>query len=433
MEMLLESEAAAPRFWRAPLAWFAGIGLRREFWIFFAAAFFFDAGFSVYFFLFNLYLLDLGFDERTMGLVGSALALGSLLATLPAGMLARRFGIRPLLILCFIAAPLMGVLRGLWVWRPAQVGLAFLGGVSMCLWGVCFLPAVARLTTKENRAAAFGLIFSVSIGTSALGGVLCSLVPRWLRSAGFLMRPADVKRGILLASCAVALLGLLPLSRLRLPPQLDTDAESQESRKPWSFVCNLPPFVRRFLPLMAMWTAVQAAFAPFATVHLTRDFNIPLAHIGLIFSTAQVMQLAAGLLTPLLFRGIGLVQGIVATQLATAAALMLMATARAGTAEVAFYLCLVAAQWMSSPGLYNLLMSETPDAERGPAASMTMFCNALATVAATGIAGVLFTHFGYRPVLAGIAALAVSVAILFRVLVSPSAHQGAHQIQRQSA
>jgi len=49
--------------------------LSRHFWVFFTVAFFFDFGFSVYFFLFNLYLLDIHFNERTIGLMGGALAL----------------------------------------------------------------------------------------------------------------------------------------------------------------------------------------------------------------------------------------------------------------------------------------------------------------------------------------------------------------------
>jgi len=44
----------------------------------------------VYFFLFNLYLLDLHFNERTIGLVGGALTFGSVIGTLrPAGLHAR--------------------------------------------------------------------------------------------------------------------------------------------------------------------------------------------------------------------------------------------------------------------------------------------------------------------------------------------------------
>ncbi|HEY1965234.1 MAG TPA: MFS transporter, partial [Acidobacteriaceae bacterium] len=72
---------------------------------------------------------------------------------------------------------------------------------------------------------------------------------------------------------------------------------------------------------------------------------------------------------------------------------------------------------MSAPGLYNLLMNETPDPERSTAAAMTLFCNALAGSAATAGAGILFTRFGYPPVLLGIAGMATTVAILFGLII----------------
>jgi len=81
--------------------------------------------------------------------------------------------------------------------------------------------------------------------------------------------------------------------------------------------------------------------------------------------------------------------------------------------------CFSAAQWMSSPGLYNLVMNETPDRERSTASAMTMFCNTLAGAAATTGGGILFTRFGYPSVLLGLAALALAVAILFRLLITP--------------
>ena len=400
--------------WRNPLVWLTDMRLGRQFWVFFAVAFFFDFGFAVYFFLFNLYLLDYGFNERAIGLVGGALTLGSVAGTLPAGWLARRTGLRPLLVCCMIAAPLMGLARALFLWEPAQIALAFLAGLAMCLWGVCFLPAVAKLTTTENRASAFSLIFSVSIGTSALGGLICGYLPQWLKLAGHAMQPADIKRLILIASCGIAAIGLIPLFWLRLPASTeDPGGQPSIRQKRW----RIDPFLLRFLPSMALWTAVLAAFSPFANVYLSRDLHIPLSNIGLIFSAAQVIQLCSGLLTPVLFRWLGLVRGIVATQIATAAALGCLAATSDARLAVALYLGFSVMQWMSSPGLYNLLMSKVRDEERSTAAGMTLFCNALLQSLATAGAGILFAQFGYPRVLIGIMVLALAAAALFAGLI----------------
>ena len=121
------------------------------------------------------------------------------------------------------------------------------------------------------------------------------------------------------------------------------------------------PFLLRFLPLMALWSAVLAAFTPFGNVYLSRVLHIPLGQIGLIFSAIQVVQFCMGLLAPVIFRVLGLVKGIAATQIIAALALALMARATYPRLAMALYLGFSAAQWMCAPGLYNLLMNETPD------------------------------------------------------------------------
>lgn len=420
MVQLLQAEPVEARggnegsIWKIPAAWLREKQLSRSFWVFFAVAFFFDFGFSVYFFLFNLYLLDFHFNERAIGLVGGALTLGSMAGTLPAGWLARKTGLRSLLSICMIAAPLLGVARATVMWEPVQIGLAFLAGLAMCIWGVCFLPILARLTTEENRAFAFSLNFSSSIGTAALGGMVCGYLPQWLKMAGHEMQAVEVKRVILIVSCGIAAIGLIPLLRLRLPLNENVpQTQDKTGKRPW----RVNPFLLRFLPTMALWAAVQASFTPFANVYLSQYVHIPFAQIGLIFSAAQVLQLCVVLLTPLVFRWLGLINGIVATQLTTAVALGCLAGTHDRKLAVALYLSFSAAQWMSSPGLYNLLMSRTPDEERSTAAAMTLFCNALFQSSATTGAGILLVQFGYPRVLVGIAALALTVALLFKLLV----------------
>jgi len=403
-------------FWKSPAAWLREKKLSRGFWIFFTAAFFFDFGFSIYVFLFNLYLLDIHFNERAMGLIGGAMTLGSVVGTLPAGILARKIGIRPLMILCFIASSMLCALRVVIVWENAQLALAFLSGLAMCLWGVCFLPALARLTTEENRASAFSLIFSVSIGTATVGGIVCGYLQQWLKMAGLVLQPVEVKRIILLASCGIAAMGLAAVLHLNVPePKPEEQARQGRQRKRW-----VPhPFLLRYLPAMALWTAVLVAFTPFANVYLSKNLHIPMSHIGLIFSVAQVVQFFVGLLTPILFRRLGIVPGIVVTQVATAVTLGCLAVTQNAQMAVGLYLSFSALQWMSAPGLYNLLMSKVPDEERSTAASGALFCNAVVASGATAGAGILFVRFGYPHVLMGIAAMGFVVAILFWLLVGP--------------
>jgi hypothetical protein len=326
---------------------------------------------------------------------------------------------------CFVAAPILGAMRTMVHGESAQIGLALAAGMAMGLWGVCFLPAVARLTTVENRAYGFSVIFSASVGTSALGGIVCGYLPLWLNRAGFTMQPQEVKRLILQASCGIASLGLLAVLRVTLPPRV---SPGEASKRPWHELLKRNSFLLRFLPSMALWTVVLAGFTPFANVYLAHELHIPFSKIGLVFSLAQILQLCVGLFTPLVFRALGLIRGIAATQLMAGLALGLLALTRSQTLAMSLYLGFSALQWMSSPGLYNLIMSEVAEDDRSAAASLTIFCNALLQAAAMAGAGILFARFGYTLVLIGIALVAILTALIFRALVGPSRAAAASRV-----
>jgi predicted MFS family arabinose efflux permease len=213
-------------------------------------------------------------------------------------------------------------------------------------------------------------------------------------------------------------MSFLPLLFLRIPAQSQEEAYGiPRTSKRWFHVLSRDAFLIRLLPLMALWAAVLAAFTPFANVYLSSELHIPLSRIGLIFSSTQALQFAMGLLVPVIVRGLGLIHGIVATQLIAALALVAMVVSGKGALAIALYLLFSAAQWASSPVLYNLLMNETPDQQRSTAAAMALFSNAFAATFATSGAGSLFTRFGYKPVLLGIAGVALVAAMLFRILI----------------
>ena len=421
MKELLQIEDTAERvssFWRNPATWLRKHQLSREFWIFFTAAFFFDFGFAVYAFLFNLYLLDAHFNERVIGLVGSAAMIGSVTGTLPTGILARKYGLRPVLLICFTVAPVLGILRLFLITERAQICVGFLFGLSMSLWAVCFLPAIARTTTEANRQSAFSLITSAAIGTAMLGGVVCGYMPQLLHSRGFATQSAELKRLMLVASCVIAALGLFAVMKMRRQSQQVEDPADIAPKVQTAWWRRKPdPFLMRFLPAMALWTVVVTSFNPFANIYLSKVLHIPFVRIGFIFSTAQVVQLVTGLLTPLLFRAMGMINGITATQMAAAFSIACMAGVHNPQLAIVLYLIFSAMQWMTAPGMFNLLMSRVTDSERTTASSIMMFCNALVGAGATAGTGILFTKFGYPHVMLGIAVVAVIATVALRFLV----------------
>jgi predicted MFS family arabinose efflux permease len=396
-----------PTLYRGARWWLAANNLVKDFWTFFAASFFLDFGMSVYFFLFNFYLLSNGFTDKQVGLVTSAVAVGSVAGTVPAGLLAQRLGLRKTLLFCFAAVSLFGAARALVASEPIQLALSFAGGAVLSIWAVCIAPALAQLTTEENRPLGFSFVFSAGIGVAALGGIIGGGLPGWLSRTHASVAAAPTNRLALLIACGITALGLWPLSRLTFgsapPPEKKLRVRN--------------PFLYRFLPVIALWSVVTGAFSPFFNIYFSQYIRMPMQKIGLVFAISQLSQVLAILFTPLIFRKFGLVTGIIYTQIATAIALGTLAGMRGAATAGLAYVIYMAFQWMSEPGMYTLLMNRMAAAERNGASALNFLVISLSQALAAAAAGASFTRFGYPAVLMGTAIIALFAAGLSGILL----------------
>jgi MFS family permease len=384
---------------------------RGQFWLFYTASLFFSFGFSIFFFLFNLYLLGFRLTERSLGLIGGLMALGSILGTIPAGICAERFGIRPTLVTGLLCTVVFSVLRIHLLAQPAQFALAILTGMTFCSWAVCLSPTVAGLTREAERPFAFSLVFSSGIGIAALGALVAGQLPGWLRHFTGSITATQASRWTLEFACGAAALSIVPLLQLRLPAAAPRVRLSRLSN----------PFLRRFLPAMAVWALVTGSFPPFANVYFAHHLGLSLQKVGFVFSLSQLVQFLAVLCAPLLFRRTGLVRGVILTQIATAAALACLAFFHRGTIAVWVYPVYMAIQYMNEPGIFSLLMDQIPSGERSNASASTFFVTSACQAIASAIMGVAIVRFGYPTVLLAIAGLAVTATALFRRLPGPHA------------
>jgi predicted MFS family arabinose efflux permease len=376
---------------------------RGQFWLFYTASLFFSFGFSIFFFLFNLYLLGFNLTERSMGLIGGLMAFGSILGTIPAGICAERFGIRPTLVAGLSCTVVFSLLRVCFVVQPVQLVLAVLTGLTLCSWAVCLSPTVASLTTEAQRPFAFSLMFSSGIGIAALGALVAGQLPTWLHRLPHPVAAVQATRWTLECACGAAALAIIPLLRLRLPGAAPRVRLSRLSN----------PFLRRFLPAMAVWALVTGSFPPFANVYFVHHLGLSLQKVGFVFSLSQLVQFLAVLGAPLLFRRTGLVRGVVLTQIATAAALAFLAFIRGSTGAVWLYAAYMAIQYMNEPGIYSLLMDQIPPGERSSASASTFFVTSACQALASAVMGAAIVRFGYPPVLLGIALLALAATAMF--------------------
>jgi hypothetical protein len=287
--------------------------------------------------------------------------------------------------------------------------------LTLCSWAVCLSPTVAALTQEPERPFAFSLVFSSGIGVAALGALVAGQLPGWFRHLAHSIDAIEANRLTLEFACGSAALSILSLLRLRLPR-----AGPREAPR----VRLSHPFLRRFLPAMALWALVTGSFPPFANVYFVQHLGLSLQRVGFVFSLSQLIQFLAVLCAPLLFRRTGLVKGVLLTQTATAAALACLALIHPGANGAVhaawLYAVYMAVQYMNEPGIFSLLMDQIPPSERSGASASTFFVTSGCQAIASAAMGTAIVRFGYSAVLLGIAGLAVTATALFGRL--PGAH-----------
>ena len=369
--------------------------------------FFFDFGLSTYFFFFNLFLSSRGYNEAQLGLLTSAMAAGNLVGAFPAAQLIQKKGLRSALMICAFSAPAVLCVRALTTSFSIQLALAFATGLAMCLWAVCISPAIAAITTERERPLAFSLVFSLGIGMGAAGALAGSRMPGWFSGhgagAGGLLGSDQVT---LIASCCIAALALIPAMRLR---------KYQAAVPPRPGMLSSPA-MRRILPAIAIWGLVSGSFLPFGNVFLLVHLGLRLHSVGSVYSISQLFQVAAVLCAPLVFRRIGVSNGVFTMQMATASCFMLLALTVHPFAASMVYVGLTGMQFMGEPGIYSMMMQIVPEESRARASASMAVVLAAAQLIAAAAAGWTLTNLGYPRALGIIGMVAVGAAFLFRAV-----------------
>ncbi len=386
-------------------AWFSrSQGIDPGFWRFLSAAWLYELGLFVFMLLYNLQLIDLGYKEDFLGSVTSAQTAGSFAAALPMGLLLQRKGAAWLITAAFVALGAVFALRAVVTGSTALLVSAFAGGVVLSAFTVAFAPAIARLTNPRSRSLGYGIFFSSGVAMGILGGMLGGRLPGWFSAIG-----APGKKSALLASCALVVVAAWPVSRLRL------SSAEPSAAPPRVYPRN--PVVWRYLAALVVWNLATGAFNPFFNAYFTSKLHANVSELGSIFAISQFAQAAAMLSAPFLLRRFGLIPGIVGMQVAASIGLLGLSWAASAGVGAAIYVAYMAAQWMSEPGMYSVLMNPLSKEEMGGAAALNMMAILLAQLVAASAAGAAITHFGYSATLGGAGVVGAVAAMLFWILL----------------
>ncbi len=226
----------------------------------------------MYFFLYNLYLLDRGFNATFLGMMMSALNIGGIACTIPAGILIQRIGIRKSLLICIFTVSSISAVRALYSPRPVVLALALLAGFATTIWAVAISPAIATLTDERSRPFGFSVVLSSGIGVGILANLAASRLPGFFVRVSPSLSMTHAKQAVLFIASAIVALALIPLSMLKIQAQ----PASEHKLYPRN------PFLLRFLPALALWSLVTGSLSPLANVYFSEYLHTSLERMGII-------------------------------------------------------------------------------------------------------------------------------------------------------
>jgi predicted MFS family arabinose efflux permease len=368
----------------------------------------FDFGEFIFFLLYNLYLVERGFDETFIGHAASAFTAGSLVGVLPGSEIARCYGLRNLVMLAVIGTAIAATFRTLAFSPAVLLASAFMNGLFLSLWAVAMPPAVAGLTSVKNRTLGFSVISSVGIGSGAVAGLIGGHLPGALLSLYPAFSSIRAKQIALLIGSALAALAIVPGMSLPLPPSSEQKRENR--------IYPNSSFIRIFLVALFAWMLGTLGFNAFFNVYFARHLHATVPQIGLISSYSQLVQVGAILLAPVWLSRTGTVRGIAGAQFAAAAMLALLAIVRGSAIATPIYAAYMAFQYMCEPCMLSMLMTNVAPHEQGGASALNFLVTSLAGILAASAVGAGITHAGYRSTLLACAFVATFAAFLFGLL-----------------
>lgn len=334
-----------------------------------------------------VYLSGLGYGALRVGVLTTAMLLGSAMMTLAVGLVGHRVAARRLLLLAcaLMAATGLAFASVRQFWPLLAVG--FLGTLNPSSGDVSpFLPLEQALLAHAGPDAQRTSLFARYSLTGSLMGALGALSLGVVAPlAAALGRPQSA-----LIPWTFVFYGALSLAQAWLYRGLPADAGAAAAPR-----APLGPSRRRVYGLAALFSLDSFGSGFFVNsllaLWLFRHFGLSLAAAGQFFFWTGLLTAASQLAAPPLARRIGLINTMVFTHIP--ANLCMVAVAFAPNVATAFVLLVVRALLsnMDVPARTSYVMAIVTPPERAAAAGVTNVPRSLASAFSPALAGLIFS------------------------------------------
>ncbi len=370
-------------------------------------------GQSIFSLLFNLYLRELGLGDAGIGQILSKISLGAAVAALPVAFLFRRTSSRRILVAAGALTAFTYLLQGTLAAPDLLLLAAFLSGMVVTTFRLSIAPVVMREVSPKLRPYLFSAAFTVLFLASIVGSLLGGAMPHFFSALS--ESPRLTLRWSLWVACGITLLASIPFYRM----QAGSPAPEERVPSLWEQIRELTEVdwgLQLKLALPATLIGLGAGLIiPFLNLYFRDKFGLTPGAIGILFAFMQGFMVLGNLFGPAVSRRLGLVRGVVATQLASVPFMVALALSNSFPVVVGAFLFRAGLMNMNQPLTTHFAMEVVPAREHAITNSLLSLTWFVAWSVSADIGGALIERRGYTEPLLLAALLYVIASILYGV------------------
>jgi MFS family permease len=340
--------------------------------------------------LFNLYLLQIGFDLKFIGLRLAVLGIAAALTSIPAGRLADRLDRKWGFIIGDGGGAVCAVILIMSTDGVTILAFSAIASAFGALHHVTEVPFMAENSEPKERIHLFSVGSGFRTLAAMFGALVAGFLPRMLVGDGIEL--VDAYRYAVYVGIGWWFISLIPAVLLRRNPIIEEEEEAatEEVRKGLFSAIKSPQTVFRFVAISAILGLGSGFVLRLANVFFLQDVHAEEHEIGAVFAVGSLFLAIGAFLAPFVVARLGEVASIFWTRLAAIPFILLIGYAPAlATPEAVVSLAGLA--WvlrttlfnMSNPVMDSFSMGQLQPSERATFVGISsMFSSALAAVSA---------------------------------------------------
>ena len=347
-------------------------------------------GFGINAVLFNLYLVEAGFDEAFVGRAIALNGFGLALAALPAGVIADRWGRRRCLALGAVLEGLGIMVRAVTVHQAAIYAGCFVAGAGQGWIAIGAAPFLTEHSGPRERTHLFSAYHAVSLIAGVIGSLLGGWIPAGLLALRLPLGAFGAYRATLVLSALIGWSSLAALAAMGLKRE-PAIAHDPAGRGAGALGLLAPIALNAFLI-----GAGAGLVIPFMNLYFKTRFQCSSAQIGVFFSIAQVVTAVASLLGPLVARRFGKLRTATASELLSLPFLVTLGFERRLDLAVAAFWMRATLMQAATPLIGAFVMEALPGSLRARSASLNSLVWNAGWATSAIAAGAIIARFGYE-------------------------------------